>query len=189
MRRFVIAVGLAALLTPAILRADDPPATGNVGAPATSKVAEQSVPPQSPEVAQAGEHQYFAPTDLKWADAPPSLPKGGKVAVLEGDLASPGPFTMRVMLPAGYKIPPHFHPGVEHVTVLSGSLFMGMGEKWDETKAHELTGGSFSYMAAGVRHFAYTKKPTTIQVHGVGPWGITYVNPTDDPRNQKQATK
>lgn len=190
MRRIVIAIGLATLLTPALARASDPPPAGTTGAATVpSKVAESAVPPQAAEVAQAGEHRIFTPADLKWADSPPSLPKGAKVAVLEGDLGSPGPFTMRIMLPAGYKIPPHFHPGIEHVTVIVGALYMGLGEKWDETKGHELTPGSFSYMAAGTRHYAWTKKATTLQVHGVGPWGITYVNPTDDPRNQKDAAK
>jgi hypothetical protein len=190
MRRVVIAIGLATLLIPSVLRADDPPPAGNTGsAPATSKVAETAVPPQAAEMEQAAEHRYFTPAEFKWTDAPPSLPKGAKVAVLEGDLASPGPFTMRIMLPAGYKIMPHFHPGVEHVTVLAGSFFMALGDTWDESKGHELTGGSFGYMAPGTKHYAWTKKPATIQVHGVGPWGITYVNPTDDPRNQKQATK
>lgn len=188
MRRIWIAIGLATLLAPALARAADPPqATGT--APATSKVAETTPMPEMPDAMAAAEHRYFTPTDIKWSDAPPSLPKGAKVDVLEGDLASPGPFTMRVMLPAGYKVPPHFHPGIEHVTVLSGSFFMALGDRWDESKGHEMTAGSFGYMAAGARHYAWTKKPTVLQIHGMGPWGITYVNPTDDPRNQKQATK
>lgn len=190
MKRILIATGLATLLTAALALADDPPQTGKTGdAPATSGITETVPTPQAEAMAQAAEHRYFTPASIKWTDAPPSLPKGAKVAVLEGDLASPGPFTMRVMVPAGYKIPPHFHPGIEHVTVLSGSFFMGMGETWDVSKGHELTAGSFSYMAAGTRHFAWTKKATVLQVHGMGPWGTTYVNPTDDPRNQNQATK
>ncbi|HYR69045.1 MAG TPA: cupin domain-containing protein [Candidatus Dormibacteraeota bacterium] len=190
MKRILIAIGLGTLLAAALALAGDPSQTGKTGDPqATSGITEATPTPQSEAMAQASEHRYFTPADIKWTDAPPSLPKGAKVAVLEGDLASPGPFTMRAMVPAGYKIPPHFHPGIEHVTVLSGSFFMGMGETFDESKGHELAPGSFSYMVAGARHFAWTKKATVLQIHGMGPWGITYVNATDDPRNQKQAAK
>ena len=190
MKRIMIAIGLATLLAAALALAGDPPPAGNTGAaPATPGITEATPSPQSEAMAQAAEHRFFTPTEIKWQEAPPSLPRGAKVAVLEGDLGSPGPFTMRIMVPAGYKIPPHFHPGIEHVTILSGSFFMGMGETWDESKGHELTAGSFAYMAAGTRHFVWTKRATVLQVHGIGPWGITYVNPTDDPRNQKQAAK
>jgi len=187
MRRILIAIAWVTLMVPALAWADDPATTKTGDTPAPSKIAEPA--PAVDAMAQAAEHRYFNPAEIKWVDAPPSLPKGAKVAVLEGDLSSPGPFTMRVKAPAGFKIPPHWHPGIEHVTVISGSFFMGLGDTWDESKAHELTPGSFSYMAAGTRHFAWTKKETVLQVHGVGPWGITYVNPSDDPRNQKQATK
>jgi len=187
MRRILIAIGVVTLMVPALAWADDPPATAQTGDPAApSKIAETTPAPDA--MAQA-EHRFFNPADVKWVDAPASLPKGAKIAVLEGDLASPGPFTMRIKAPAGFKIAPHWHPAIEHVTVISGSFYMGTGDTWDESKGHELTPGSFSYMAAGTRHFAWTKKETVLQVHGVGPWGITYVNPSDDPRNQKQATK
>ena len=190
MKRILIAIGLGMLLAAALALAEDPAPTAKSDAPAAKSAITEAAPtPQSEAMAQAAEHRYFTPADIKWTEGPASLPKGVKVSVLEGDLGSPGPFTMRAMVPAGYKIPPHFHPAIEHVTVLSGSFFMGMGETWDETKGHELTPGSFAYMTAGTRHFAWTKKPTVIQVNGMGPWGITYVNPTDDPRNQKQATK
>jgi len=182
MKRFLIAIAAGALLlAPAALSAADAPAKGG------EAPAKTTAPPASP--APAPEHQFFTPADIAWKDAPSSLPKGAKVAVLEGDLAAPGPFTMRIWLPAGYKIPPHSHPGIEHVTVLSGSFFMGVGDTWDESKAHELTAASFSFMPAGMKHFAWAKSETVAQVHGMGPWGITYVNPSDDPRNQKQATK
>lgn len=137
----------------------------------------------------AAEHRMVNTSDLKWGDAPSSLPKGAKMAVLQGDPSAPGVFTMRVMLPAGYRVPPHFHPADENVSVFSGELYMGMGDTFDETKAHAITAGGFSSMPAGVRHFAFTKTETVFQVHGMGPWGITYVNPQDDPRNAKQAAK
>ncbi|MCI0595615.1 MAG: cupin domain-containing protein [candidate division Zixibacteria bacterium] len=131
------------------------------------------------------DHIMLTEPELKWADAPPSLPPGAKLAVLEGDPAQPGPFTMRIKAPAGYKVPPHWHPADEHVTVISGSFFMGLGDKFDEKAMKELTPGGFAVMATGTRHFAMTKKETVVQVHGIGPWGINYVNPADDPRQAK----
>jgi quercetin dioxygenase-like cupin family protein len=134
----------------------------------------------------AGEHQadhiMLVPTDLTWTNGPASLPKGTKSAAVEGDPTKAGAFTMRLKLPANYKVPPHWHPGVEHVTVLSGSFYMGLGEVFDESKARKLPVGGFALMAIGTRHFAFTKEEATIQLHGIGPWGITYVNSADDPR-------
>ncbi|MBI4364357.1 MAG: cupin domain-containing protein [Candidatus Latescibacteria bacterium] len=135
------------------------------------------------------DHITVMPADVKWQDAPPSLPKGAKIAVLEGNLTAPGPFTFRVRVPDGYKVPPHWHPAVEHMTVLQGMFYLGMGDKWDETVAKEYPVGSFSAMPQGMHHFAWTKGETVIQVHGMGPWGITYVNPSDDPRNAPSASK
>jgi len=136
---------------------------------------------------EMGEHKtthiMHVPTDLTWVDGPASIPKGAKIAILEGDPTKPGPFTFRVKFPANYKVPPHFHPGLEHVTVLSGSLNMGLGDVFDESKATKLPVGGFSVMEVGTRHFAFTKEETVIQLHSIGPWGITYVNPADDPRN------
>jgi hypothetical protein len=134
--------------------------------------------------AHQGDHSMLMPTDLIWNDGPASLPKGIMAAAMEGDPTKAGPFTMRLKLPANYKIPPHWHPGVEHVTVLSGSFYMGLGEVFDESKASMLPVGGFTLMAIGTRHFAFTKEEATIQLHGLGPWGITYVNSADDPRSQ-----
>lgn len=128
------------------------------------------------------DHIMLLPTNLTWTDGPASLPKGIKSTVLEGDPRKAGLFTMRIKLPANYKIPPHWHPAIEHVTVLSGSFYMGLGEVFDESKATKLPVGGFTAMEIGTRHFAFTKEAATIQLHGIGPWGITYVNPTDDPR-------
>lgn len=137
---------------------------------------------------KAGEHPrdhiMVVPTDITWKDGPASLPKGVKSAVVEGDPMKAGPFTMQLKLPANYKVPPHWHPAIEHVTVLSGSFHMGLGEVLDEFKATKLPVGGFAVMAIGTRHFAFTKEEATIQLHGIGPWGITYVNPSDDPRNK-----
>lgn len=181
MKRRIVVLGAVALLVAAPTLAGDPPAKNAGGTPAASVA---STTPAAPM-----EHKFFTPADMKWGDPPAALPKGGKLMVLEGDPAEPGPFTMRAWMPDGYKVPPHWHPSVEHVTVISGTFNIAMGEAWDESKGHALPAGSFTYMPAGVKHFAWAKGETVIQIHGMGPWGITYVNPSDDPRNQKQATK
>ena len=130
-------------------------------------------------------HVIITPVEINWVDAPPSVPSGAKIAVLEGDPTKPGLFTMRIKFPAGYKILSHWHPAVEHATVISGSLNIGIGDKFDPAKAKELPTGSFSMMPAKMHHFAWVKEETVIQVHGIGPWGINYVNQSDDPRNKK----
>jgi hypothetical protein len=132
------------------------------------------------------DHIMVVPKDLTWKEGPASLPKGAMSAVLEGDPTKEGPFTMRLKLPANYKVPPHWHPAIEHVTVVSGSFYMGLGEVFDEAKVTKLPVGGFAVMQIGTRHFAFTKEEATIQLHGIGPWGINYVNPADDPRNKPQ---
>lgn len=134
-------------------------------------------------------HILVTPTDVKWAPAPPSLPPGAQAAVLEGDPTKPGLFAMRIKLPDNYRIAPHFHGADEHVTVLQGTFVVGMGEKFDEKAAKDLTAGSFAMMPSGMRHFAFTKGETLLQVHAVGPWTLTYVNPADDPRNKTTAAR
>jgi quercetin dioxygenase-like cupin family protein len=132
---------------------------------------------------QSGAHLMLAPTDLKWAEVP-SLPPGARIAVIEGPLTEAVPFTFRLKLPADYKIPAHWHPAIEHVTVMSGTFNMGTGDKLDVAKTKPLSAGSVAIMQPNTNHFGWTKEETIVQVHGVGPWGITYVNPEDDPRKK-----
>ena len=132
----------------------------------------------------ADSHVMVTPADLKWADVP-SLPPGAKIAVIEGPMNEAVPFTVRIKLPANYKIPAHWHPAVEHVTVISGTFNMGTGDKLDQTKTKPLSAGSVAIMQPKTNHFAWTKKETIVQIHGVGPWGVNYVNPEDDPRTKK----
>jgi quercetin dioxygenase-like cupin family protein len=129
-------------------------------------------------------HAMITPNDVKWGPAPPALPAGAQMAVLSGDPSKAGLFTIRVKFPDGYKIPPHWHPTDENVTVLEGSFAMGTGEKFDEAAAHEMTVGSFIHMPKGMRHYARAKGETVVQVHAEGPFVINYVNPNDDPRKQ-----
>jgi quercetin dioxygenase-like cupin family protein len=142
--------------------------------------------PAATAPADTGAHIMVKPAEITWGDAPPALPPGAKVAVIEGKPSEAGPFTMRVKFPAGYKIAPHWHPADEHVTVLSGNFRMGVGEKFDEKTLKDLPPGGFAVMVKGTRHFAQAKGPTIVQVHGMGPWGLTYVNPGDDPRLAKK---
>lgn len=133
----------------------------------------------------AESHVMLNLSDIKWMDGPPGLPKGAKIAVLSGDPSKPGPFTLRAMFPANYKIPAHWHPSYENVVVLEGTLYMGSGDKLDETKAMALSTGGYSGIPAKSHHFAFSKDKCTIQVNGEGPFEITYINPDDDPRLKK----
>ena len=133
--------------------------------------------------AESVPHMMATPDELKWADVP-SVPTGAKVAVIEGPLNEAGPITFRLKFPADYKLPAHWHPGIEHVTVISGTFHMGAGDKLDASKSKPLSAGSVAIMQPRTNHFAWTKDETIVQVHGVGPWAINYVNPTDDPRKK-----
>ncbi|MDP3704270.1 MAG: cupin domain-containing protein [Candidatus Omnitrophota bacterium] len=130
------------------------------------------------------DHVFVTPGDLTWQDGPPSLPPGAQFAVIEGDPKKEGLFTMRLKLPAEYRIPAHWHPADEHVTVISGTFNMGTGDVLDTTNGTALPAGSFAVMPAQMHHFAWTSEATVLQLHGVGPWQINYLNPADDPRTQ-----
>ena len=121
------------------------------------------------------------PSAIKWSDAPPNMPKGAKIAVLQGDPSKPGPYVMRLKAPAGYKIAPHWHTQAENLTVISGALYLGLGEKLDMGKAHALKAGGFHYLPGKTPHYALTKAVTVVQVNGEGPFDLTYVNPDDNP--------
>ena len=130
------------------------------------------------------DHMVMTSKEITWADGPASLPPGAKSAILFGDPASAGPFSMRLKFPAKYHIGPHTHPQDENITVISGAFFMGTGED-AKGKMKALPAGSFARMKVGTKHFARTEKETIVQLNGMGPWGITYVNPADDPRHKK----
>ena len=126
-------------------------------------------------------HVFLTPADVRWIDAPPALPKGATVALLSGDPMKAEPFVVRVKVPAGYRIMPHWHPNDENVTVLSGTFALGMGEKFDAAALKALPAGSYMRMPARMNHFAAAKTAATYQVHGMGPFTMTYLNPADDP--------
>ena len=131
---------------------------------------------------EAGEHKFFAPQDIIWGPAPPSLPPGAQAAVLYGDPGKEGLFALRLKVPKGYHIPPHTHPRPELVTVLSGTLRLGEGATADQAKTKPLPAGSFFAMSPGMQHYVYADEETVLQLNTTGPWGLTYVNEKDDPR-------
>lgn len=126
-------------------------------------------------------HILLSGHDIKWGDPPPVFEKGASFAVMSGDPGKSGIYVVRLKMPAGYKIAPHWHPTDEHVTVLAGTFALGMGEKFDAAAAKELPAGGYALLPAEMRHFAIAKTATTVQVHGMGPFALTYVNPADDP--------
>jgi len=137
--------------------------------------------------AHSSEMGFYAPETIEWKAGPPSLPAGARMAVLEGDPTKDGPFVMRLQFPDGYHVAPHTHPKTERVTVISGALYLATGEALDRNSAKKLPAGSFAYWPAGMKHTAWSEGETVIQLHGIGPWQINYVNPADDPRNAKKS--
>jgi hypothetical protein len=133
--------------------------------------------------AQPGTPQNaFTPNQIKWGPVPPFVAAGATLAVLEGDpTASTGDFTIRLKMPAGYKIAPHWHPKRENVTVISGSFKVGMGDKFEAAKMMTFPAGSFAYLDPDMHHYAMASGPTVVQVHGMSPLQFNYVNPADDP--------
>ncbi|MET4691364.1 cupin domain-containing protein [Sinorhizobium fredii] len=130
-------------------------------------------------------HTIIAPNEVKWAPAPKTLPAGAETAVLFGDPTKEGLFALRLKVPSGYAVPPHTHPADEVVTVISGTINLGMGETADRSAAKALPAGSFFALPPGMAHFAYFEEETVVQITTNGPWGIKYVNPADDPQKSQ----
>lgn len=145
-----------------------------------------AAPALSQEIGEPRPHAIVElPGAIEWQPAPASLPDGAQVVVLDGDPSQEGPFTMRLRMPDGYRIPPHFHPSAERVTVISGTFRVGMGESFDDSAATALGPGAYAALAPGVAHFARADGETVIQLNNTGPWTLTYVHPEDDPRTQR----
>lgn len=129
-------------------------------------------------------HTAVAGDALKWGPAPPSLPPGAQAAVLAGNPGQDGPFVIRLKVPAGYIVPPHRHSKDESVTVISGRFVALSGEKVDKAALKGMAAGSFFHMPAGMAHYAFAEAESIVQVHGLGPFDVTYVDPKDDPRKK-----
>jgi quercetin dioxygenase-like cupin family protein len=131
-------------------------------------------------------HTVVSPQEIKWGPAPAVLPPGAEAAVLFGDPSEEGLFVLRLKVPAGYSVAPHTHPVDEVITVISGTFALGMGETADQRMAQPLPAGSFFALPPGMAHYVFFDEETVFQVSTVGPWGLTYVNPKDDPRQKTQ---
>ena len=142
-----------------------------------------------PAAAPAMDNIAVQPNALKWGPAPPGLPPGAQVAVVAGDPSKEVPYVVRARLPRGYKIMPHTHPTAENITVLVGTFHIAMGDKFDATKSEAVGPGGFFTADKGMQHYGWTTTPTVIQIHGMGPFAINYVNPADDPRNKTSEKK
>jgi quercetin dioxygenase-like cupin family protein len=136
-------------------------------------------------------HVIQTPAEAAWGPAPPIIPAGAQIAVLSGDPGKPVPYAVRLKFPANYAIPAHSHPTDENVVVTTGALTFGMGDKLAKGASGNktLAVGGYALMPANMNHFAYTTSETTIVLYGIGPVEFRYVNPADDPRNVKTATK
>jgi len=133
----------------------------------------------------AAEYTAVTRKDIKWQDAP-SIGPGAKTAIIDGDPKSSGPFVLRLRVPANTTIGVHTHPATENVTVLSGTLYFAASDKLERKKAKAFGPGSYFSIAQGKPMFAYTKdKEVVAQIHGTGPWGITYLDKKDSPAKKK----
>ena len=155
----------------------------------TSAIALTARTPQAPAASTPAAHVLITPADIKWGPAPPSVPSGPTVAVMSGDPGGTGPFVIRIKFPDGFKMPAHFHPTDENVTVLQGTFRAGMGDAYSEAGLKDFPAGSFIKMPKEMHHFAGAKGEVIVQVHGQGPFQITYVNPNDDPRGKKVSSR
>lgn len=134
----------------------------------------------------APEQNIFTPDQIQFGAVPPFLAPGAQLAVLEGDpTAATGDFTVRLKMPDGYRIAPHYHPKRENVTVISGNFKVGMGDKFEESKMSTFGSGSFAYLDPSMHHYAMSSGESIVQIHGMSPLQLIYVNPDDDPSKKK----
>ena len=133
-----------------------------------------AVPAQNNQSSPA--HEIVNAADLKWMP----IIAGWEIAVVSGNPGTPGePFTIRFRGEDGAKVPPHWHPTDENITVLEGAFLVAAGEKYDETQLKPMSAGSFMTMPQEMRHFARARGKTVIQAHGVGPFKVNWVNPSE----------
>jgi Domain of unknown function (DUF4437) len=174
--RNVLLCTTAALLIAAVgLAVAQTGTTGTTPAPATGMSASSMV--------------ATTPADLKWGAPPPVFEQNAQMALVSGDPSKAGLYTVRLKMPAGYKVMPHFHPTDENVTVISGTFALGSGDTFDTATMKSLPAGSFGLLPAQMHHYAMAKTECIVQVHGMGPFALTYVNPADDPSMKKTMGK
>jgi uncharacterized RmlC-like cupin family protein len=145
----------------------------------------QSQKPASHKPAAHAKNTFTA-NEIQWGPAPAVIPAGAELAVLEGNpVGATGAYTVRLKMPDNYKIAPHWHPKRENVTVLTGTLKVGMGDQFDVSKMKSFPAGSFAYLDPSMHHYAASSGETIIQIHGTSPLQFNYVNPNDDPSKTK----
>src|ERR1700729_2504842 len=134
----------------------------------------------------AHDRNAFTPDTIPWGPPPPFVAPGAQLAVLEGNpAAASGDYTVRVKMPDGYRIAPHWHPLRENVTVISGTFKVGMGDVFETNKMTALPPGSFAFLDPDMHHYAMASGPVVVQIHGMAPLQFNYVNPQDDPSKNK----
>jgi len=146
-------------------------------APASAKASTVSHPAK----VKGSAHVALNPSDMQWMDTPPTLARGAQMAVLFGDPSKTGLFILRVKAGDGYRIANHWHPTDEHISVISGTFLVSAGDETDVSKEMSLSAGGFTTMPARMHHAAKFGGDTEIEVSGMGPFQINYVNPADDP--------
>jgi len=134
-------------------------------------------------------HVMKTPAQLTWGPPPAVFEQNAQMALVSGDPSKPGLYCVRLKMPAGYKVMPHWHPTDEHVAVISGTFALGMGDKLDPATMTELPAGGYSLLPAQMHHYAMAKTACEVQVHGMGPFALTYVDPADDPSTRAAAKK
>jgi hypothetical protein len=144
--------------------------------------SKQAAAKPASKAAPAAHKNAFTPDQMPYGPAPAFVPAGASLAVLEGNpMAATGDYTIRLKMPDGYKIAPHWHPKRENVTVISGTLKVGMGDKFDESKMMTFAATSFAYLDPSMHHYVMASGETVVQIHGVAPVKFNYVDPKDDP--------
>ncbi|MFZ0211200.1 MAG: cupin domain-containing protein [Candidatus Acidiferrales bacterium] len=134
----------------------------------------------------SSEKNAFTPDAIPYGPAPAFVPPGAQLAVLEGNpSATSGDYTIRLKMPDGYRIAPHWHPQRENVTVISGTLKFGMGDRFEESKMADFPAGSFAYLDPDMHHYVMAGGDVVVQVHGMSPLQFNYINPNDDPSHKK----
>lgn len=136
--------------------------------------------------ADAHETNAVTPDTIPWGQAPPVVQPGAKFAVLEGDpTGSSGDYTIRLKMPDGFRIAPHWHPLRENVTIISGTFKVGMGDTFEADKMKAFPAGSFAFLDPEMHHYAMASGETIVQVHGQAPFQFNYVHPEDDPSRKR----
>ena len=137
-------------------------------------------------MAAATEKHAFTPDAVQYGPAPSFVAPGAQLAVLEGNpLGTSGDYTIRLKMPDGYRIAPHWHPKRENVTLISGTLKFGMGDRFDESSMTSFPAGSFAYLDPDMHHYVMASGEVVVQVHGMAPVQFNYISPEDDPSQKK----